>query len=101
MIVQCATFFKSLNLQDIVKSVSDIRFRNRFLFESSFWISVFRIRLQTHYPAGYPNGKPDSRDDHRAGVKQNFWLAKFLTSHPVRMHSVILHILNTMIKLII
>jgi len=54
MIVQCATFSKSLNPQNIVKSISDIRFP----FESSFWISV--ICLQTHYPAGYPTGKPDS-----------------------------------------
>jgi len=37
MIVQCATFSKSLNPRNIDKSVSDIRIR--FPFESSFWIS--------------------------------------------------------------
>jgi len=37
----------------------------------------------------------------RTGVKRNFWLAKFLTSHHVRMHRVILYIPNTLIKLII
>jgi len=54
MIVQCATFSKSLNPQNIVKSIWDIRIP----FESSFW--DIRIRLETHYPAGYPTGKPDS-----------------------------------------
>jgi len=37
MIVQCATFSKSLNPRIIDKSVSDIRIR--FQFESSFWTS--------------------------------------------------------------
>jgi len=36
-----------------------------------------------------------------AGVKRNFWLAKFLTSHHVRMHRVIFYIPNALIKLII
>jgi len=36
-------FSKSLNPKNIEKNVLDIR-----------------IRLQTHYPAGYPTGKPDS-----------------------------------------
>jgi len=36
MIVQCATFSKSLNPRNINKSVSDIRFP----FQSRFWISV-------------------------------------------------------------
>jgi len=36
MIVQCATFSKSLNPRNIDKSVSDIRIRIRFTFESSF-----------------------------------------------------------------
>ena len=40
IIVQCATFSKSLNPRNTDKSVSDIRIRNRFPFESSFWISV-------------------------------------------------------------
>jgi len=35
------------------------------------------------------------------GVKRNFWLAKFLSSHHVRMHRVIFFTLNALIKLII
>jgi len=58
MIVQCATFFKSLNLWNIVKSGSDIRIRIRFPFLKQF-LDIL-IRLQTHYRAGYPTGKPDS-----------------------------------------
>ena len=34
-------------------------------------------------------------------VKRNFWLAKFLTWHHVRMHKVIFYIPNTLIELII
>ena len=40
MIVQCATFSKILNPRNINKSISDIRIRIRFPFESSFWISA-------------------------------------------------------------
>jgi len=40
MIVQCATFSKSLNSQNIDKSDSDILICNRFPFQSSFCISV-------------------------------------------------------------
>jgi len=40
LIVRCATFSKSLNPQNIDKSISDIRIRIRFPFESSFWISL-------------------------------------------------------------
>jgi len=40
MIVQCATFSKSLNPRNIEKSVSDIRIRIWFPFQSSFWISL-------------------------------------------------------------
>jgi len=36
-----------------------------------------------------------------SGVKRNFWLAKFLTSHHVRMHRVNIYIPNTLIKLIV
>jgi len=36
-----------------------------------------------------------------SGVKRNFWLAKFLTSHHVRMHRIIFYIPNMLIKLII
>ena len=45
MIVQCATFSKSLNPQNIVETFSDIRFRIQFPFESSFWISVSCCKL--------------------------------------------------------
>ena len=38
-------FSKSLNLRNIGKSVSDIRFRIRFQFESSFWIFVSGCKL--------------------------------------------------------
>jgi len=43
--VQCATFSKSVNPRNIGKSVSDIRIRIRFPFESSFWISVSGCKL--------------------------------------------------------
>jgi len=36
MIVQCATFSNNLNSRNINKSVSDIRIRIRFPFQSSF-----------------------------------------------------------------
>jgi len=45
MIVQSATFSKSLNPRNIDKSVSDIRILIRFAFESSFWISVSGCKL--------------------------------------------------------
>jgi len=45
MIVQCATFSNTLNPWNIDKSVSDIRIRIRFPFESSFWISVSGCKL--------------------------------------------------------
>ena len=45
MIVQCATFSKSLNPRNIDKSVSDIRIRIRYPFESRFWISVSGCKL--------------------------------------------------------
>jgi len=45
MIVQCATFSKSLNPRNIDKIVSDIRIRIRFPFKSSFWISVSGSKL--------------------------------------------------------
>jgi len=47
MIVQCecAIFSKSLNTRNIDKSVSDIRIRIRFPFESSFWISLSSCKL--------------------------------------------------------
>ena len=43
MIVQCATFSKSLNPRNIDKSISDIRIQ--VPFESSFWISVSGCKL--------------------------------------------------------
>jgi len=45
MIVQCAAFSKSLNPRNIDKSVSDIRIRIRFPFESSYWISLSGCKL--------------------------------------------------------
>jgi len=45
MIVQCATFYKSLNPRNTDKSVSDIRIRIRLPLESSFWISVSGCKL--------------------------------------------------------
>jgi len=45
MIVQCATFCKSLNPRNINKSVSDIRIRIRFPYENSFWISLSGCKL--------------------------------------------------------
>jgi len=45
MIVQCATFSKILNPRNINESISDIRIRVRFPFESSFWISVSGCKL--------------------------------------------------------
>ena len=45
MIVQCATFSKSLKPRNIGKGVSDIRILIRFPFESSFWISVSGCKL--------------------------------------------------------
>ena len=43
MILQCATFSKSLNPRNIDKSVSDTRIR--FQFENKFWISVSGCKL--------------------------------------------------------
>ena len=48
-----AQLFPKVRIID--KSVSDVRIRIRFSFESSFDI---RILLQTHYLDGYPTGKP-------------------------------------------
>jgi len=45
MIVQRATFSKSLNPRNIDKRVSDNRIRIRFPFESSFWISLSGCKL--------------------------------------------------------
>ena len=53
MIVQCATFTKSLNPQNIDKSVFDILICIRFPFKTSFLVSVSSCQL-------YPTGKPDS-----------------------------------------
>jgi len=45
MNVQCATFSKTLNPRNIDKSLSDIRIRIRFPFESIFWISGSGCKL--------------------------------------------------------
>jgi len=57
MIVQCPPFYKSLNLRNIDKSVSDNRIRIRSRSKAVFG---YPYPVQTHYPAGYPTGKPDS-----------------------------------------
>jgi len=54
MIVQNATFSKCLNPRNIDKSVSDIRIR--FLFDSSFWISVSGSKL-TILPDIHPGNR--------------------------------------------
>ena len=54
MIVQCATFSKSVNPRNIDKSVSDIRIR--FPFESRFWISVSGCKLTI-----LPDIQPENR----------------------------------------
>jgi len=41
-----------------------------------------------------------TKNDKRAGVRGNFWLAKYLTSRHMRMHRVIFYISNTLRKLI-
>ena len=43
--MQYATFSKNLNPQNIEKSVSVIRIRIRFPFDSRFWISVSGCKL--------------------------------------------------------
>jgi len=43
--MQCATFSKRLNPRNIDKSVSDIRIRVRFPFETSFWMFVSGCKL--------------------------------------------------------
>jgi len=45
MIVQCATFSKSLNSRNIRNSVSDILIRIQLPFESSLWISLSSCKL--------------------------------------------------------
>ena len=45
MIVQYEIFANSPNPRNIDKSVSDIRIRIRFPFESSFWISLSCCKL--------------------------------------------------------
>jgi len=56
MIVQCATFSKSLNPRNTDKSVLNIRIRIRFRFESSFWISVSGCKLPI-----LPDIQPENR----------------------------------------
>jgi len=68
MIVQCATFSKSLNPRNIDKSDSDIRIRILFPFESSFLISLSGCKL-TILPDIQPH-KPDS--DHLCYVHHWF-----------------------------
>ena len=56
MIVQSATFSKSLNPRNIYKSISDIRILIRFPFERSFWISVSGCKLTI-----LPDIQPENR----------------------------------------
>jgi len=56
MIVQNSTFSKSLNPRNIDKSVSDIRIRIWFPFDSSFWISVSGCKL-TILPDIHPGNR--------------------------------------------
>jgi len=60
MIVQYATFSKILNPRNIDKSVSDIRIRIRFPFESSLWISLSGCKPEViTEPESTPEGVSD------------------------------------------
>jgi len=78
MIVQCATFSKSLNPRNIDKNVSDIRIRIRFPFESSLWISVSSCEL-TILPDIQPANRiviisdPNSIDNFNKMLNQGFF----------------------------
>ena len=69
MIVQCPTFPKVWILKISIKS-----FGYPHPYPVPIWKQFLdiRIRLQTHYPAGYPTGKPDS--DHLCTVFQRWAL---------------------------
>jgi len=67
MIVQCATFSKSLNRRNIDKSGSDIRIRTRFPFESSFWTSLSGCKLTI---------LPDIQPANRIVIISVAWLCK-------------------------
>jgi len=56
MMMQCATSSKSLNPRNTEKSVSDVLFRIRFPFESSFLISVSGCKF-----TNLPDIQPASR----------------------------------------
>ena len=66
MIVQCATFSKSLYPRNIAKSVSDIRVRIWFPFESSFRISISCWKLTI---------LPDIQPANRIVIISLWWLA--------------------------
>jgi len=59
MIVQRATFSKSLNPKNIEKSLSDILIHIRFPVESSFWISGYKLTI---LPAIQPENRIVIRD---------------------------------------
>jgi len=68
MIVQCATFSKSLNPRNIDKSVSDIRIRIRFPFERSFWRSLPGCKFTT-----LPDIQPANRIVIISGINMVEW----------------------------
>jgi len=69
MIVQCATFSKSLNPRNIDKSVSDIRISIPFPFASSFWITLCGCKL-----AILLDIKPANRIVIISGAWAGFWI---------------------------
>ena len=69
MIVQCATFSKSLNPRNIDKSVSDIRISIPFPFVSSFWITLCGCKL-----AILLDIKPANRIVIISGAWAGFWI---------------------------
>jgi len=75
--------------------------------EAIFQLCVLFLRVYLKEVAPDPGAEVDSgRILHYSfgpgpGVKRNFWLANFLTSHHVHMHRVIFYISNTLRKLVI
>jgi len=71
--MQYATFSKNLNPRNIEKSVSDIRIRTRFPFDSRFWISVSGCKLTI-----LPDIQPANRIVIISDSQPKFWGAKCL-----------------------
>jgi len=95
MIVQCATFSKSLNPRDINKSVSNIRIRIRFPFQSRFWVSVSGCKL-TILPDIQPANCMviiSGRDEHRSGLdRTGSGLKQILTGSGLDRNAIFLKI---------